>query len=132
MTYKGMMFSDVPNLASVSGYTNASWTLKADLISKFVCRLIRYMDRRSLVRCTARRRGDVGEQPWLDFSSGYVLRSLAQLPKQGSKAPWKLHQNYALDLFNLSFSRLDDGVLEFAGRSEATASSPARQALAAE
>ena len=102
--YKGMMYSDVPNLASVFGYTNASWTLKADLVCEYVCRLLNHMDRRGYRQCTPRN-GDptLQEEPWVNFSSGYIQRALAHQPKQGSKRPWKLYQNYALDLLSLRF-----------------------------
>ena len=114
MTYKAMMFSDVPNLASAFGYTNASWTLKCDLTSEYVCRLLNHMDRFGYTKCTpGRADASVDEEPALDFTSGYVQRALGSLPKQGSKAPWKLHQNYALDLIGVRFNEIDDGVMEF-------------------
>ena len=114
MTYKAMMFSDVPNLASAFGYTNASWTLKCDLTSEYVCRLLNHMDRFGYTKCTPRRTdATVTEEPALDFTSGYVQRALSSLPKQGSKAPWKLRQNYALDLIGVRFNEIDDGVMEF-------------------
>ena len=114
--YKGLMFSGVPNLASSFGYTNASWTLKCDLTCEYVCRLLNYMKKHDYRQCMPRV-GDSGitEEPWVDFSSGYIARSLHLFPKQGSKAPWKLRQNYALDIMTLRFGRLDDGVLEFSG-----------------
>lgn len=115
MTYKGMMYSDVPNLASSFGYTNASWTLKCDLTCDYVCRLLNHMTAKGLRQCTPRNNDpSVAETPWLNFSSGYVQRSIARFPKQGSKAPWKLHQNYALDLLNLRFAGVDDGAMQFA------------------
>ena len=114
LNYKGMMYSELPNLASCLGYTNASWTLKADLTSEYVCRLLNHLDRQRLRQCTPRRTDPtLGEQPWSSFSSGYVQRSLAQFPKQGSRTPWRLHQNYARDLLSLRFSRLDDGEMVF-------------------
>ncbi len=113
LTYKGMMFSDVPNLALVSGYTNASWTLKADLISAYVCRLLRRMDQKGYVACVPRRPQEVTEAPFFDFTSGYVTRALDDLPKQGSAPPWRLRQNYLLDLIGLRFGRVEDGVMEF-------------------
>ena len=114
LTYKGMMFSGVPNLASTFGYTNASWTLKCDLTCEYVCRLLNYMRRRGLRQCTPRNADPtLTEQPWVDFSSGYFQRSLHLLPKQGSRAPWKLHQNYVRDILLLRFGRLRDGVMEF-------------------
>jgi monooxygenase len=114
MSYRGMMVSDVPNMAFAVGYTNASWTLKCDLVAQYVCRLVNYMDRHGHRQCTPRRNDPgVTEEPIIDFSSGYVQRSIHLFPKAGSKVPWKLHQNYARDLLNLRFGRLDDGVLEF-------------------
>lgn len=102
--YKGMMYSDVPNLASVFGYTNASWTLKADLVSEYVCRLLNHMDRGGFRQVTPHNDDPtLTEEPWVDFSSGYIQRALARQPKQGSKHPWKLHQNYALDLLSLRY-----------------------------
>lgn len=114
MAYKGMMFSDVPNLAYVFGYTNASWTLKADLTADYICRVLNHMDRKGVAVATPRRNDPtVTEEPFLDFSSGYVTRAAALLPKQGSKKPWKLHQNYFRDLLALKFGRVEDGTLEF-------------------
>ena len=113
-SYKGMMFSGVPNLASTFGYTNASWTLKADLTSEYVCRLLNYMDRRGLTECRPMNAGgELKAAPWLDFSSGYVKRGMAKFPKQGEVAPWKVHQNYALDLMAFRYGRVDDGVMRF-------------------
>jgi cation diffusion facilitator CzcD-associated flavoprotein CzcO len=114
MSYKGMMYSDVPNLASAIGYTNASWTLKCELTSGYVCRLLNYMARHGYRQCTPRRRDpSITEQPILTFTSGYVQRALDSLPHQGSKRPWKLYQNYLLDLLTLRFGRLNDGTMEF-------------------
>ncbi len=111
--YKGSMFSDVPNLAAIFGYTNASWTLKADLVCEYVCRLLRHMDDRGYDYAVPRLRDpEVTEEPIIDFSSGYVQRALAFSPKQGSKAPWKLRQNYVLDILGLRHRPVDDGVLE--------------------
>jgi cation diffusion facilitator CzcD-associated flavoprotein CzcO len=105
--YKGMMYSDVPNLASVFGYTNASWTLKADLVCEYVCRLLTYMDRRGYKVCTPTNSDPtLTEEPWVNFSSGYIQRALAHQPKQGSKRPWKLYQNYILDLLTLRWGSL--------------------------
>jgi monooxygenase len=119
MNFKGLMFSDVPNLASVFGYTNASWTLKSDLICAYVSRLIKYMDRRGYVQCTPRQRDpSVKPEPWVDFSSGYIKRSLDLFPRQGSKKPWKLYQNYLLDTVSLRFGSVDDSALEFSRRGE--------------
>jgi cation diffusion facilitator CzcD-associated flavoprotein CzcO len=112
--YKGMMSSDVPNLASAFGYTNASWTLKSDLTCEYVCRLLNHMKATGLRQCTPRNTDPtVTGQPWIDFSSGYFQRSMHLFPKQGSKLPWKLHQNYARDIMMLRFGKLEDGALVF-------------------
>ncbi|MCF2524486.1 NAD(P)/FAD-dependent oxidoreductase [Bradyrhizobium sp. G127] len=114
MNYKGMMYSDVPNLASSFGYTNASWTLKCDLTCEYVCRLVNYMDRHGYKQCTPRNLDpEVKQENWLDFTSGYVQRSVAKMPKQGSKRPWKLYQNYALDIVTLRYGKVDDGVIVY-------------------
>ena len=112
--YKGLMYSGVPNLASSFGYTNASWTLKCDLTCEYVCRLLNHMQKQGYRQCVPRNTDPaITEEPWVDFSSGYIQRSLHLFPKQGSKAPWKLHQNYARDIMTLRFGRIDDGVMEF-------------------
>ena len=99
MAYKGMMLSGVPNIAFTFGYTNASWTLKADLVSEFVCRLLNYMDANGFDTVVPQHPGDgVDERPFMDFTPGYVMRALDLLPKSGSKAPWRLKQNYLFDL----------------------------------
>jgi cation diffusion facilitator CzcD-associated flavoprotein CzcO len=114
LSYKGMMYEGVPNLASAFGYTNASWTLKCDLTCEYVCRVLNHMKRTGLRQATpVNSDPDIQFQPWLDFSSGYVTRAMDKFPKQGTKAPWKLHQNYALDLMSLRHAKLDDGVLRF-------------------
>ena len=114
MAYKGMMCSDVPNLALAIGYTNASWTLKCDLTCEYVCRLLNYMDERGYTTCCPRRTDPkVTEAPLLDFSSGYVQRSIERFPRQGSVTPWKLYQNYAFDMLSLRHAKLDDGTLQF-------------------
>ena len=116
MTYKGMMYAGVPNLASAFGYTNASWTLKADLTCEYVCRLLNHMEKTGTRQCTPRLNDpEVVPQPWVDFSSGYFQRSIHKLPKQGSKRPWKLYQNYALDIVTLKFGTVTDGAMEFSG-----------------
>lgn len=109
--YKGMMFSDVPNMAFSFGYTNASWTLKADLTCAYVCRLLNTMKRRGLRQATPRTGGAaLVPAPFLDFSSGYVTRAMEKFPKQGNRAPWRVHQNYARDLLALRFGSVDDGM----------------------
>ena len=114
ITYKGMMLSGVPNLAFALGYTNASWTLKCDLVAKYVCRLLNHMDEHGYAFCTPRPPGpDVEIEPILDLESGYVLRSIDDLPKQGARPPWRLHQNYARDIVLLRWGSLDDEAMEF-------------------
>jgi monooxygenase len=116
LVYKGMMFSDVPNLAFAVGYTNASWTLKCDLTASYVCRLLNHMDQHNLAVCVARVNDpNIEAEPVIDFNSGYVLRALDSLPRQGSKPPWRLHQNYVRDLSLMRYGRLDDGTMEFKG-----------------
>jgi cation diffusion facilitator CzcD-associated flavoprotein CzcO len=114
ITYKGMMYSDVPNVASAFGYTNASWTLKCDLTAEYVCRLLKHMDQHGYAQCTPRLNDpELTAVPAIDFNSGYVLRALHSLPQQGSKTPWRLHQNYVKDLSMFRFGRVDDGTMEF-------------------
>jgi monooxygenase len=114
LNYKGMMYSDVPNLASAFGYTNASWTLKCDLTCEYVCRLLNYMDRRGYRQCVPHNVDpDITELPSVTFTSGYVQRSVAKMPKQGSKRPWRLYQNYALDIVTLRWGKIDDGVMQY-------------------
>ena len=113
LVYKGMMFGDVPNLASTFGYTNASWTLKADLTADYVCRLLNHLKATGNAVCTPRRDPTVKTEPFLDFTSGYVQRALAVLPKQGDRKPWRLDQSYLKDLLALRYGRVDDGVMAF-------------------
>jgi cation diffusion facilitator CzcD-associated flavoprotein CzcO len=114
LTYKGMMLSNFPNFAYTLGYTNASWTLKADLAAEYICRLLNQMDAAGKRICTPRVNDPaVTEEPLMDLNSGYINRSLDVLPKQGSKEPWKLRQNYPLDLRTLRHAPVDDGTMEF-------------------
>lgn len=114
ISYKGMMYSGIPNLASSFGYTNASWTLKAELICEYVCRLLNYMGRRGYVQCRPRLdEANLETEAYIDFSSGYVKRALDGLPKQGARRPWKIYQNYLKDMLLMRFGRLNDGVMEF-------------------
>jgi cation diffusion facilitator CzcD-associated flavoprotein CzcO len=114
MAYKGMMFSDVPNLAVSIGYTNASWTLKCDLTCEYVCRLLNHMRDHGYAYCVPRRDPSVAAEPLIDFSSGYVQRSIDLFPKQGERTPWRLHQNYARDILLLRYGGIEDEALEFA------------------
>jgi len=115
LSYKGVMFSDVPNLASVFGYINASWTLKADLICSYVARLIAYMDKKGYAQVTPRNREPAMPRAAFieHFSSGYVQRSLAKLPKQGAKPPWRVKQNYFADMRSLKYAAIPTKALEF-------------------
>lgn len=113
LLYKGTLLRDVPNFAMVLGYTNASWTLKCDLACGYVCRLLNLMDAKGAGVCVPRLSDpEMPLEPLIRFSSGYIQRSLADLPRQGAKAPWRLYQNYILDLLGLRYGRLEDGVLE--------------------
>jgi len=114
LSYKGMMLSGVPNLAYVVGYTNASWTLKADLTSAYVCRLLQRLGQGYSHCVPVLKDTHVTREAWVDFSSGYIQRSLDRFPGQGNKAPWRLRQNFALDLLALRFGRLADGTLQWA------------------
>jgi cation diffusion facilitator CzcD-associated flavoprotein CzcO len=133
--YKGMMYSGVPNLASVFGYINASWTLKADLIAKHVCRILDHMDRKGFTECRpVNDDPDMAPAPWFDFSSGYIQRAIERLPKMGPAAPWVAHQNYVKDLLCLRAGAVDDGVLRFSKPSAAgkpVAPAPAVDVVAA-
>jgi len=117
LSYKGMMLQGVPNFAYVFGYTNASWTLKSDLTGQYVARLLRYMRRKGLATVVpVLQDPSVQPEPWVDFSSGYFQRAMDRFPKQGSKRPWRLYQNYLRDLVALRWSPLADGVLQFRKR----------------
>ncbi len=114
LNYKGCMYSGVPNLASCFGYTNASWTLKCDLTCEYVCRVLNHMQKHGHTNATPTNTDpSVTPEPWVDFSSGYIQRSLHLSPKQGSRAPWKLYQNYPKDIMMLRWGKVNDGVLVF-------------------
>ncbi|WP_040339580.1 flavin-containing monooxygenase [Candidatus Blastococcus massiliensis] len=113
VSYKGMMLSGVPNFSMVIGYTNASWTLKADLVNRYVCRLLRHMDERGQAVATPVAPPEGADLPFLDLASGYVQRSLAALPKQGRRTPWKLHQNYIRDVRLMRRGPLEDEGIRF-------------------
>ncbi len=114
LVYKGMMIEDVPNLAIAFGYTNASWTLRSDLTARTFCRLVNHMDRKHFAVCTPRLADQsIERQPIIDFSSGYVKRAEAVLPKQGDRPPWRVHQNYIRDLAAMRFRPVADEGLEF-------------------
>ncbi|MFE3727245.1 FAD-containing monooxygenase EthA, partial [Nocardia sp. NPDC059154] len=116
MAYKGMMLSGVPNFAFTIGYTNASWTLKADLVAEFVCRLLRHMDIHGYSQATPWPDPAVTTAPLMDFQAGYVLRSMDRFPRAGSRAPWRLGMNYAQDVITLRHGRIEDGTIRFGRR----------------
>ena len=117
VSYKGIMFSGVPNLVSTFGYINASWTLRADLTAEYFCRLVNHMDAGAYRQCTARLRSEdraMQMQPWITgFSPGYMQRALDRLPKQGDREPWINPQNYRADKAMFREGAIDDGVLVF-------------------
>jgi monooxygenase len=111
--YRGMMFSDIPNMAFTVGYTNSSWTLKVDLSASYMCRMLNKMARGGYAKVTPRMKGKVDEVPLLDFDAGYVLRAREQFPKQGNRLPWKNYQDYIRDFVSLRLGSLRDKELEF-------------------
>jgi monooxygenase len=112
--YKGAMLSNVPNFAFCIGSTNASWTLRADLASTFVCRVLRHMDRRGYRTCMpVCDSAKMESRPLLNLTSGYVKRAAADLPKQSAAPPWMIRQNYILDMLPMKLSRMEDGILRF-------------------
>jgi monooxygenase len=125
-----VMFSGIPNFGMTMGYTNASWTLKADLTSEYVCRLINYMDKNGtpIATPTLPVGETMGTEPMLDFSSGYVQRAIKDLPKQGDRKPWRLNQNFPKDIINLRHKAVDDGVIVFSKPGEAIINLADRQA----
>jgi monooxygenase len=130
LSYKGMLFSDVPNLVQTFGYINASWTLRADITAEYVCRLLNRMDELGMRQCTARLREEdrsMKTLPWIDdFSAGYMQRLMHLFPKQGDRGPWRNTQNYMLDKKMIRDAPLEDGSLEFTNPpSETRASAPA-------
>jgi cation diffusion facilitator CzcD-associated flavoprotein CzcO len=114
MAYKGMMLSDVPNFVFTIGYTNASWTLKADLVAEYTMRLLRHMDSHGYTQFVPTNEDpSVTGRPLLDFQAGYVLRSIEEFPKAGSRAPWQLGMSYAHDVVALRHGAVDDGAMKF-------------------
>ncbi len=132
IAYRGSMLSGVPNFSFAIGYTNASWTLKADLTSEYVCRVLTYMDANGYTSCRPPLDPPgITREPVIDLMSGYVLRALAELPDQGSVRPWKLRQNYPIDRYEFTRKSVDDGVLVFSrGQPGATVESVAAVASA--
>ncbi|HSH02243.1 MAG TPA: NAD(P)/FAD-dependent oxidoreductase [Anaerolineae bacterium] len=113
ITYRGLMFSNIPNLALAAGYTNASWTLKCELSHRYVCRLINYLDQHNYTQCRPQPDPTITPEPAINFTSGYVQRALNTLPRQGSRFPWKLYQNYLLDKLTLQFTKINDNAMTF-------------------
>jgi len=114
INYKGLMIQNLPNVVAIMGYTNASWTLKADLVCAYTCRLINYMDKKGYQSCVPKlNETDLEAEPIIDFTSGYIQRSIDKLPKQGNKFPWKLHQNYIKDMIILKYRKVNDEHLVF-------------------
>jgi len=112
--YKGMMLEGVPNAALALGYTNASWTLKCDLTHEYVCRVLNHMQAHGYDAATpVNDDPSLGTEPFIDFSSGYVQRSIHKFPKQGTREPWRLHQNYVRDILLLRRGEMEDGSLIF-------------------
>jgi cation diffusion facilitator CzcD-associated flavoprotein CzcO len=115
--YKGCMFSNIPNLAVVFGYLNASWTLKADVVATYACRVLRHLAATGTNTATPVLRPEdaADADAVFDFSSGYIQRALDTLPRNGAHAPWRLNQDYLLDRTIMLYDPIDDGVLNFTG-----------------
>lgn len=119
ISYRGMMLAPFPNLAVALGYTNNSWTLKIDLTCERVCRLLHYMDRHQYASCVPVPPDDLETAPLMNLTSGYVMRKADDLPKQGTRPPWRVYQNYFQDMLTIRYGKLDDGVLQFSRANEA-------------
>ncbi|MCA9698063.1 MAG: hypothetical protein KC431_11110, partial [Myxococcales bacterium] len=114
LAYRGMMCSGVPNMAVCLGYTNASWTLKVDLICDHVCRLLRHMDAEGYAWCMPQHDDPAADAaPFLNFAAGYVQRAEQLFPRQGKDGPWRVRQNYLVDRLMIKLSRIEDGVMHF-------------------
>ncbi len=115
VTYRGLMLSDLPNSIFFAGYTNASWTLKSDLTSEYASRLLKHLDHNNL-RSFVPVLNDTSIEriPLLNLNSGYIHRSEHEFPKQGSKIPWRLYQNWFLDYYTLRIKSVKDDNLKFA------------------
>jgi monooxygenase len=126
VAYKGLMLSGVPNLGMALGYTNASWTLKCDLVAQYVCRLLAHMDRHGYAIATPQPPDpSLPTHPIIDLRSGYVMRSIDMLPKQGASLPWRLHQNYFRDIRLLKRGPVDDAMEFSPAPAESTSSTRA-------
>jgi monooxygenase len=133
MAYKGMMLNGVPSAALVMGYTNASWTLKCDLTLEYVCRLLNHMRQRDYAYCVPEQTDPtITDEPLLNLNSGYILRSVDKFPRQGSERPWRVYQNYALDVVALRLGSITDDAMRFVPAASVNgASSPAAEPAAA-
>jgi len=129
LIYKGMMLDGVPNFAFAFGYTNASWTLKCDLTAQYVCRLLKRMDKRGANVCLPERGESVEPELMVDLDAGYIQRARGVMPQQGSEAPWRVHQNYILDLAATRLSRIEDGTMRLypASSERKTMAAPTRE-----
>ena len=116
VTYKGLMFSDIPNFANVFGYTNASWTLKADLTCEYVCRLLNHMEEAGKDYCVPRLSDDVVVKDMMPLDSGYFARAIDKLPREGTQLPWQQHHDYFADMKLLREGELEDGAMQFKKR----------------
>jgi cation diffusion facilitator CzcD-associated flavoprotein CzcO len=131
VSYRGMMLSQLPNLALAFGYTNASWTLKIDLTCERVCRLLNHMDAKGYDYCVPEPPAGIETQPLLNLQSGYIKRAEPHLPRQGTEPPWRTYQNYIQDMLAIRYGKLEDGALQFYRKSDEGASAP-RELAAAE
>lgn len=113
LVYKGTMLEGVPNFAFSFGYTHSSWTLKVDINARYIAKVVRFMKRRGFASATPTPSGEITREPLVSLSSGYVARAAGQLPQQGP-LPWRIHDNYALDLLAFITGKIDDGTLRFA------------------
>jgi monooxygenase len=126
-----VMFSGVPNLASVFGYTNAAWTLRADLLAEYFCRLINFMEARGYVEARPKEPDPAMRvKPFGNLKAGYFKRAEAHLPRQGTKGPWRNPQNYAFDIFRFRFGGIEDDALEFRRAGDTSARETSSVALA--
>jgi len=132
LNYRGAMISNIPNLTSVFGYTNASWTLRADLTSEYMCKVLNHLDRENYVEARPVADGVEPASDFLDFSSGYVQRAMERFPQQGKDAPWLITQNYARDIFLMRHGKLEDGALVFRRAHETVAQVAQMTPVAAE
>jgi cation diffusion facilitator CzcD-associated flavoprotein CzcO len=132
MIYRGMMVNDIPNFAFAAGYVNASWTLKCDLTSRYVCRLLNHMDERAYSHCFPMQPDPtVTPEDLVDFTSGYIRRGIGRFPRQGSVQPWRVYQNYALDFVALNLQRLEDSTMQFVRAPESRVRAPSTSVASA-